>query len=70
MDVQGNWADPDWLESVPFPIEHDVEYVDGVRVEHAMVWKQGLRQLLWVCEHGESAPTPEGAAANCVAYCS
>lgn len=69
MDVQGNWADPDWQEPVQFPIEHDIEYVGGVRVERAIVWTNFKRRSWWVCAHGESAPTPEEAAANCVQYC-
>lgn len=50
---------------VEFPVEHDIEYVGGVRVTRMII--QG--QILWACEHEEISLTPEDAAANCILYC-
>lgn len=45
-----------------------VEYVGSTRVEQVIVWEGGRRRLAWACEHGQTAPTPEEAAANCAQY--
>lgn len=50
-------------------VEPGVEQVGPIRLELVTVWEKGATHRRWVCVHGESALTPEDAAANCVAYC-
>ncbi len=57
------------LYPVEFPVEHDIEYVGGIRVHRVMEFKDGQTRFLWACEHRQSAATPEEAAANCLEYC-
>jgi hypothetical protein len=52
-----------------FPVDDQIEYVGSIQLQRAVYTVKGAKVLGWACEHGETAKTPEEAAANCVEFC-
>jgi hypothetical protein len=55
-------------DGVEFPVPHDIEYVEGVRMERRPVWDKGrIVGHCWACPHGVVfGPDAGDGAAQCL----